>query len=120
MHVQERSIVNYVCRTGKRNPGLGVTVANVQNTPAAALAEPTHLQVYKRCQTLTHSTLIHVFCAVSTLVALWAGANVLPIQGVGVTQRPLVTRVADTGIIQMAQETCLRVERENTHTQNLS
>lgn len=57
--------------------------------------------------TVGHSTLIHIFCAVSALVALWAGANVLPIQGVGVTQRPLVTRVADTGIIQMAQETRL-------------
>lgn len=105
MNVQERSIINYVCRTGKRNQGLGVTAANVQNTPAATLAELTHLQVQKRCQALTHSTLIHVFCAVSALVALWAGANVLPIQGVGITQRPLVTRVADTGIIQMTQET---------------
>lgn len=62
--------------------------------------------------TVGHSTLIHVFCAVSALVALWAGANVLPVQGVGVTQRPLVTRVADTGIIQMAQETRLSLRTQ--------
>lgn len=57
--------------------------------------------------TVGHCTLIHVFCAVGPLVALGAGANVLPIQGVGVTQRPLVARVANAGIIQMTQETCL-------------
>lgn len=48
-----------------------------------------------------HGTLIHIFCAVCPFVALWAGADVLPIQGVGVTQRPLVARIADAGIIQM-------------------
>lgn len=71
--------------------------------------------------TVGHSTLIHVFCAVSALVALWAGANVLPIQGVGITQRPLVTRVADTGIIQMTQEPCLSLwtkAGEGGHTVN--
>lgn len=53
-----------------------------------------------------HGTLIHILCAIGPLVALWAGANVLPIQGVGITQRPLVARIADAGIIQMTQETC--------------
>lgn len=98
---------------------MGVTAANVQNTPTETLAEPTHLQVQRRCQGLTHSTLIHVFCAVSALIALWTGANVLPIQGVGITQRPLVTRVADTGIIQVTKETCFGIEQENTHTKSL-
>jgi hypothetical protein len=60
-------------------------------------------------KSLTHGTLVHIFCAVSTLVALWAGTDVLPIQGIGVTQRPLVARIADAGIIQMTQETCPRV-----------
>lgn len=71
--------------------------------------------------TVGHGTLIDVFCAVSALVALWAGANVLPIQGVGVTQRPLVTRVADTGIVQVTQETCLSLRTkagEGGHTVN--
>lgn len=57
--------------------------------------------------TVGHGTLIHVFCAVGPLVALGAGANILPVQGVGVTQRPLVARVANAGIIQMTKETCL-------------
>lgn len=56
---------------------------------------------------LTHGALIHVFCAVGPFVALWAGANILAVQGVGVTQRPLVARIADACIIQMTQETCL-------------
>lgn len=50
---------------------------------------------------LTHGALIHVFCAVSPFVALWAGADILPVQGVGITQCPLVARIADACIIQM-------------------
>lgn len=85
MHVQERPTVNYVRRTGKRNQGLGVTAAKVQSTPIETLLSRQNTQVQERCQALTHSTLIDVFCAVSALVALWASANVLPIQGVGIT-----------------------------------
>lgn len=62
--------------------------------------------------TVGHGTLIYVLCAVGPLVALWAGANVLAIQGVGITQCPLVTRVADAGIIQMTQETCLSLRTQ--------
>lgn len=54
-----------------------------------------------------HGALIHVFCAVSPFVALWAGADILPVQGVGITQCPLVARIADACIIQMTQESCL-------------
>lgn len=68
-----------------------------------------------------HGTLINIFCAVSPFVALWAGANVLPIQGVGVTQCPLVARIADAGIIQVTQKTCLSFwtqAREGGHAVN--
>lgn len=70
-----------------------------------------------------HGTLIHVFCTVSPFVALWAGANILSIQGVGITQCPLVARIADACIIQMTQETCLSFwahAREGGHTVNAS
>lgn len=49
-----------------------------------------------------HGALIHVFCTVGPFIALGAGANVLPVQRVGVTQRSLVARIADACIIQMA------------------
>lgn len=62
--------------------------------------------------TVGHGTLIYIFCAVGPLVALWAGTNILPIQGVGITQRPLVARVANAGIIQMTQETCLSLRTQ--------
>lgn len=48
-----------------------------------------------------HSTLIHIFCTISPFEALRAGANILPVQGVGITQCPLVARIADACIIQM-------------------
>lgn len=48
-----------------------------------------------------HGTLIHIFRTVTAFVALWAGANILSIQRVGVAQRPLVAGVADARIIQM-------------------
>lgn len=48
-----------------------------------------------------HGTLIHIFCTITPFVALWAGANILSIQRVGVTQRPLVAGVADARVIQM-------------------
>lgn len=48
-----------------------------------------------------HGALIHIFCAVSPFVALWAGANVLPVQRVGVTQCPLVAWIADACVIQV-------------------
>lgn len=68
-----------------------------------------------------HGALIHVFCAVSPFVALWAGADILPVQGVGITQCPLVARIADACIIQMTQESCLSLwahAREGGHTVN--
>lgn len=68
-----------------------------------------------------HGALIHVFCTVGPFVALWAGANVLPIQGVGITQCPLVAGIADACIIQVTQETCLSFwahAREGGHTVN--
>lgn len=48
-----------------------------------------------------HGTFIHIFCAVCPFIALWAGADVLSIQRVGVAQRSLVAWIADAGIIQM-------------------
>lgn len=54
-----------------------------------------------------HGTLIYIFCTVSPFVALGAGANILPIQWVGITQCPLVARIADACIIQVTQKTCL-------------
>lgn len=57
--------------------------------------------------TIGHGTFIHIISAGSPLVALWTGADVLPIQGVGVTQRPLVARVANARIIQVTQKTRL-------------
>lgn len=48
-----------------------------------------------------HGTLIHIFCTVTPLVALRAGANILSIQRVGITQRPLVAGVANARVIQM-------------------
>lgn len=68
-----------------------------------------------------HGTFVHIFCTVSTFVARWAGANILPVQRVGVTQCPLVARVADACIIQMTQETRLSLwthAREGGHAVN--
>lgn len=56
----------------------------------------------ERFRELTHGALIHVFSTVGPFVALGAGANVLPVQRVGITQRSLVARIADARIIQMA------------------
>lgn len=58
-------------------------------------------QEQERFCELTHGTLIHIFRTVTAFVALWAGANILSIQRVGVAQRPLVAGVADARIIQM-------------------
>lgn len=61
-----------------------------------------HHEEEEKFHILTHGTLIHIFCTVSPFVALWAGADILPIQGVGITQCPLVARIADACIIQVA------------------
>lgn len=58
-------------------------------------------QEEERVRELTHGAFVHVFRTVSPFVALRAGANILPIEGVGVTQCPLVARIANAGIIQM-------------------
>lgn len=60
-----------------------------------------HHEESERFCVLTHGTLIHIFCTVTPFVALWTGANILPVQRVGVTQCPLVAGVADACIIQM-------------------
>lgn len=65
----------------------------------AELGRPREEQ--ERLHVLTHGALIHIFCAVSPFVALWAGANVLPVQRVGVTQCPLVAWIADACVIQV-------------------
>lgn len=48
-----------------------------------------------------HGTFIHILRTISPFVALWTGANILPIQRVGVTECPLVARIADACVIQM-------------------
>lgn len=48
-----------------------------------------------------HGTFIHILCTISPFVALGTGANILSIQRVGVTECPLVARIADARIIQM-------------------
>lgn len=73
--------------------------------------------------TIGHGTFIHVIGAGGPLVALWTGADVLPVQGVGVTQCSLVAWVADACIIQVTQKTRLSFwarAGEGGHTVNAS
>lgn len=50
-------------------------------------------------------------------VARRAGTQVIPVDGIGVAVGALLTRVADAGVIQLAQQTC----GQNTHSlKNLS
>lgn len=54
-----------------------------------------------------HCTFIHILSAVCSLMALGAGADVVSIHRVGVTKSTFLARIANTGIIQVAQKTCL-------------
>lgn len=54
-----------------------------------------------------HCTFIHILSAVCSLMALRTGADVVSIHRVGVTQSTFLARIAHTGIIQVAQKTCL-------------
>ena len=56
-------------------------------------------------KTLTNGALIHVLVAGPSHKASRAGANGSAIQGVGVADRPLVTGVTNTGVIEVAQKT---------------
>lgn len=55
---------------------------------------------------LTNGALIHVLVASASYKASRTGANGTTIKRVGVTHSAFVARVADTGIIQVAQQTC--------------
>lgn len=54
-----------------------------------------------------HCTFIHILSAVCSLMALGTGADVVSIHRVGVTESTFLARIANTGIIQVAQQTCL-------------
>lgn len=56
-------------------------------------------------QKLTHCTFIHILSAVCSLMALGTGADVVSIHRVGVTESTFLARIANTGIIQVAQKT---------------
>lgn len=56
---------------------------------------------------VSHCTFIHILSAVCSLMALRTGADVVSIHRVGVTQSTFLARIANTGIIQVAQKTCL-------------
>lgn len=55
---------------------------------------------------LTNGTLIHVLVASTSYKASRTGANGTTIKRVGVTHGAFIARVTDTGIIQVAQQTC--------------
>lgn len=59
----------------------------------------------QRANKLTHCTFIHILSAVCSLMALRTGADVVSIHRVGVTQSTFLARIANTGIIQVAQKT---------------
>lgn len=97
--------------------GVGVALVDVHLTARSCVALQTltverALCVHTFPSVLTriavcHCTLIHILGAVCSLMALGTGADVIPIYRVGVTQSTFLARVANTGIIQVAQKTCL-------------
>lgn len=55
---------------------------------------------------LTNGTLVHVLVTGPTDEASWACADGTAVQRVGVTHCTFVAGVTDTGIIQVAKQTC--------------
>jgi hypothetical protein len=62
------------------------------------------LSSHSRKVSLTDGTLIHILVTCSTSEARWAGADGPAIHWVRVADSILMTGVADTGVIQMAQK----------------
>lgn len=130
-HAQTREASNLI-QTGRIVlAGVGMALIDIQLATRPCIAPQTFTVEGTICIhtfscmltriAIGHSTFIHIFCAVSAFVALGAGANILPVQGVGITQCPLMARIADACIIQMTQETCLSFRahaREGGHTVN--
>lgn len=58
----------------------------------------------------TQCTLVDILITGSTKVPRGAGAKMVSADRVGVTVRALLTRVADAGIVQLAQQTCAAME----------
>lgn len=76
---------------------------------------------------LTNGTLIHVLVASTAYEASGTGANGTTIKRVGVTHGAFIARVTDTGIIQVAQQTCgeikikaigEKISNQSNHTKN--
>lgn len=59
----------------------------------------------KSKQNLTHCTFVHVLSAVCSLMALRTGADIVSVHRIGIAQSAFLAWIADTRIIQVAQET---------------
>lgn len=66
----------------------------------------------RKSSTLTNGALIHVLVASASYKASGTGANGTAVKRVGVTHSAFVARVTDTGIIQVAQQTCGETKSE--------
>lgn len=56
------------------------------------------------CDFYTQGALVHVLVAGGSEVSGRAGAEVIPADGVGVAVGAFLTRVADAGVVQLAQQ----------------
>lgn len=52
----------------------------------------------------TQRALVNILITGSSEVSRWAGTEVISADGVGVTVGALLTRVADAGVVQLAQQ----------------
>lgn len=116
-HTETRESSNFIQAGGIILARVGVALIDVHLTarPCVALqtltveralgvdAFPSVLTRIAVC----HCTFIHILSAVCSLMALRTGADVVSIHRVGVTKSTFLARIANTGIIQVAQKTCL-------------
>lgn len=70
-----------------------------------------------------HCTFIHILSAVCSLMALRTSADIMTVHRISITQSTLLTWIANTCVIQVAQKTCLSFwtnARKRSHSINAS